>query len=138
MNMANTEPSTLGLCRYIVRIPSAALPNGPVTSDIRNTTSAIEASDIFALAASLATGLIFGVAPARRAVRTEPHGALRGMAAGNAHRPWAARDLLLAVQVASEIREIPDRCGRVRRRSHGRGSLKIAPDAVKGADRRAA
>src|SRR6185295_10222392 len=42
-----SEPSTLGLCRYIVRIPSILLPNGPVPSDIRNTTNAIESSDVF-------------------------------------------------------------------------------------------
>ncbi|HEY0073711.1 MAG TPA: rhamnogalacturonan lyase B N-terminal domain-containing protein [Abditibacteriaceae bacterium] len=45
-----TEPDTLGLCRYIVRIPSDKLPNGPTPSDIRNNTGAIEASDIFRLA----------------------------------------------------------------------------------------
>jgi len=45
-----TEPDTLGLCRYIVRIPSTLLPNGPVPSDIRNTVSTVESSDIFALA----------------------------------------------------------------------------------------
>ena len=45
-----SEPDTLGLCRYIVRIPSTLLPNGPTPSDIRNTTTTIESGDIFALA----------------------------------------------------------------------------------------
>ncbi|MDQ3812641.1 MAG: polysaccharide lyase family protein, partial [Armatimonadota bacterium] len=45
-----TEPDTLNLVRYIVRIPSSLLPNGPTPSDIRNNTGAIEASDIFGLA----------------------------------------------------------------------------------------
>lgn len=45
-----TEPSTLGLCRYIVRIPSNLLPNGPAPSDIRNNTGAIESGDIFGMA----------------------------------------------------------------------------------------
>lgn len=45
-----TEPDTLGLCRYIVRIPSNLLPNGPAPSDIRNNTGAIESSDIFGMA----------------------------------------------------------------------------------------
>ncbi|HZI31775.1 MAG TPA: rhamnogalacturonan lyase B N-terminal domain-containing protein, partial [Candidatus Binatia bacterium] len=45
-----TEPDTLGLCRYIVRIPSDLLPNGPAPSDIRNNTGAIESSDIFGMA----------------------------------------------------------------------------------------
>lgn len=44
-----TEPDTLGLCRYIVRIPSTLLPNGPTPSDIRNTVSTVESSDVFAL-----------------------------------------------------------------------------------------
>jgi rhamnogalacturonan endolyase len=43
------EPDTHGLCRYIVRIPSRLLPNGPAPSDIRNTTRTVEADDIFAL-----------------------------------------------------------------------------------------
>lgn len=45
-----TEPDTLGLCRYIVRIPSNLLSNGPTPSDIRNNTGAIESSDIFGMA----------------------------------------------------------------------------------------
>jgi rhamnogalacturonan endolyase len=45
-----TEPSTLGLCRFIVRVPSTLLPNGPEPSDIRNNTGSIEASDIFGMA----------------------------------------------------------------------------------------
>jgi len=45
-----SEPSTLGLTRYILRVPIAALPNGPVPSDIRNNTGAIESGDIFGLA----------------------------------------------------------------------------------------
>lgn len=45
-----TEPDTLGLCRFIVRIPSTLLPNGPPPSDIRGNTGAIEASDVFGMA----------------------------------------------------------------------------------------
>jgi rhamnogalacturonan endolyase len=45
-----TEPNIHGLVRYIVRIPQATLPNGPVPSDIRNTVSTIESGDVFALA----------------------------------------------------------------------------------------
>ena len=45
-----TEPSTLGLARFIVRVPIAALPNGPVPSDIRNNTGAIESGDVFGMA----------------------------------------------------------------------------------------
>lgn len=44
-----TEPDTLGLCRYIVRIPSTLLPNGPTPSDIRNNIGAIESGDVFGL-----------------------------------------------------------------------------------------
>jgi rhamnogalacturonan endolyase len=45
-----TEPDTLGLARFIVRVPIAALPNGPTPSDIRNNTGAIESGDIFGMA----------------------------------------------------------------------------------------
>jgi rhamnogalacturonan endolyase len=45
-----TEPDTLGLCRFIVRIPEALLPNGPAPSDIRNNIGAIESADIFGMA----------------------------------------------------------------------------------------
>lgn len=56
---------------------------------------------LFALAASLVTGLIFGIAPARRAVQSDPNRSLRGSAPGKSrqHR-WAGRDFLLAGQVA--------------------------------------
>lgn len=45
-----SEPNVHGLVRYIVRIPSALLPNGPVPSDIRDNTGAIESGDVFGLA----------------------------------------------------------------------------------------
>ncbi|MEO7493861.1 MAG: rhamnogalacturonan lyase B N-terminal domain-containing protein [Massilia sp.] len=45
-----SEPDTLGLARYIVRIPIAVLPNGPTPSNIRNNTGAIESGDIFGMA----------------------------------------------------------------------------------------
>jgi len=44
-----SEPDTLGLCRYILRIPVAKLPTGPIPSDIRNNTGAIESGDVFGL-----------------------------------------------------------------------------------------
>lgn len=44
-----SEPSTLNLARFIVRVPIAALPNGPAPSDLRGTTGAIESGDIFGL-----------------------------------------------------------------------------------------
>ena len=50
---------------------------------------------LFALAASLLTGIVFGVAPARRAVCTDPNGALREKRAGR-----ISRDFLLVAQVA--------------------------------------
>ena len=43
------EPDTLGLCRYIVRLPAPMLPDGPTPSDIRATTRTVESGDIFAL-----------------------------------------------------------------------------------------
>jgi rhamnogalacturonan endolyase len=44
-----TEPDTLGLCRYILRLQQGKLPNGPTPSDIRNNTGAIESGDIFGM-----------------------------------------------------------------------------------------
>jgi rhamnogalacturonan endolyase len=44
------EPQVHALVRYILRVPIAVLPNGPVPSDIRNNAGAIEASDVFKLA----------------------------------------------------------------------------------------
>jgi len=44
-----SEPDTLNLARFIVRIPIRLLPNGPAPSDIRGNTGAIEAHDIFGL-----------------------------------------------------------------------------------------
>lgn len=44
------EPDTVGLCRYILRLSSANLPNGPTASDIRNNTGPIEAHDVFGMA----------------------------------------------------------------------------------------
>ncbi len=45
-----TEPSTLNLARFIVRVPIAALPNGPTPSDLRGNTGAIESGDVFGMA----------------------------------------------------------------------------------------
>ena len=45
-----TEPDIHNLVRYILRLQIAKLPNGPTPSDIRNTTTTVESSDIFALA----------------------------------------------------------------------------------------
>ncbi|MFP5393628.1 MAG: rhamnogalacturonan lyase B N-terminal domain-containing protein [Gammaproteobacteria bacterium] len=44
-----SEPDTLNLARFIVRVPIDALPNGPAPSDLRGTTGAIESGDIFGL-----------------------------------------------------------------------------------------
>jgi len=44
-----TQEPSLGLVRYIVRIPSSLLPSGPNPSDIRNNIGAIESSDIFGM-----------------------------------------------------------------------------------------
>jgi rhamnogalacturonan endolyase len=43
---ASAEP-TVGELRWITRLQSAKLTNGPIPSDIRNTTNAIESSDVF-------------------------------------------------------------------------------------------
>jgi rhamnogalacturonan endolyase len=43
------EPDTLNLARYIVRVPIKVLPNGPKPSDLRGSTGAIEAHDVFGM-----------------------------------------------------------------------------------------
>lgn len=43
------EPNTLNLARFILRVPIAALPNGPVPSDLRGTTTTVESGDVFGL-----------------------------------------------------------------------------------------
>ncbi len=55
---------------------------------------------LFALAASLLSGLVFGLAPARQAARTDPNAALKGVAAEVGRRRWSLRDALVVVQVA--------------------------------------
>lgn len=45
-----SEPDTEGLCRYILRIPSTLLPNGPAPSDVRNHTGTLESGDIYTMA----------------------------------------------------------------------------------------
>src|SRR5437763_3101683 len=42
----SSEPS-VGECRWITRLQSSKLSNGPAPSDIRNTTNSIESSDVF-------------------------------------------------------------------------------------------
>jgi rhamnogalacturonan endolyase len=44
-----SEPDTLNLARFIVRVPIARLPNGPAPSDLRGNTGAIESGDVFGL-----------------------------------------------------------------------------------------
>jgi rhamnogalacturonan endolyase len=44
-----SEPDTLNLARFIVRVPIARLPNGPAPSDLRGNTGAIESGDVFGM-----------------------------------------------------------------------------------------
>ncbi len=53
---------------------------------------------LFTGAVSILSSLLFGLAPAQRAWRTDPNPALKGAPAGSL-RKWALRDLLLPVQV---------------------------------------
>lgn len=56
----STEPDTLGLCRFIVRMPSTLVPNGPTPSDIRNTDTTVESGDIFGFSATNANVALRG------------------------------------------------------------------------------
>ena len=55
---------------------------------------------LFACAAALATGILFGIGPARYALNADPALHLKGPATPRSGRRWAARDILLPVQIA--------------------------------------
>ncbi len=55
---------------------------------------------LFASAATLITGILFGIGPARHAWKTGPAPRLKGSAGSPSGRRWAARDVLLPVQIA--------------------------------------
>lgn len=55
-----TEPDTLGLCRYIMRIPNSVLPNGPTPSNILPTDMTVESSDVFGFSGSNANVALRG------------------------------------------------------------------------------
>ncbi len=55
---------------------------------------------LFTFAIAVATGILFGVGPARRAWRADPALSLKGLGAPVSGRRWSGRDLLLPVQIA--------------------------------------
>ena len=55
---------------------------------------------LFASAAALVTGLLFGIAPARRAWKVDPASALKGSTGSVSTGRWSTRDILLPLQVA--------------------------------------
>ena len=55
---------------------------------------------LFACAAALATGLLFGIGPARHAWKADPALHLKGTATARSGHRWAARDVLLPAQIA--------------------------------------
>jgi predicted permease len=54
----------------------------------------------FAGGAALLTGLLFGIAPARRAWKVDPAADLKNSAGSGSGRHWSTRDVLLPIQVA--------------------------------------
>lgn len=54
----------------------------------------------FACAAALFTGLLFGIASARRAWRADPAADLKAQSGSGSGRRWSTRDLLLPIQIA--------------------------------------
>ena len=54
----------------------------------------------FAFTAALLTGLLFGIAPARRAWIVDPAADLKSQSGSLSGRRWSARDILLPIQVA--------------------------------------
>lgn len=55
---------------------------------------------LFSFVAALVTGILFSLGPALRAAKADPAMSLKGLAAPVSGRRWAARDLLLPVQIA--------------------------------------
>src|SRR5580704_2960125 len=55
---------------------------------------------LFAFGAAIATGLLFGIAPARAAWKVDPAANLKGSAGITSGRRWSTRDVLLPIQVA--------------------------------------
>jgi predicted permease len=55
---------------------------------------------LFAFAAAVATGLLFGIGPASRAWKADPALSLKGLATPVSGRRWAVRDVLLPMQIA--------------------------------------
>ena len=55
---------------------------------------------LFAFIAAVATGILFGVGPARRGWKTDPALSLKGAASPVSGLRWNARDVLLPIQVA--------------------------------------
>jgi predicted permease len=55
---------------------------------------------LFASVVALLTGLLFGIAPARRAWKVDPASALKGSAGSMSAGRWSTRDILLPIQVA--------------------------------------
>jgi predicted permease len=53
-----------------------------------------------ALGLSIVSGFLFGAAPLRQILRTDPHEAIKAGARSTAERHWAFRDLLVAAQIA--------------------------------------
>ena len=55
---------------------------------------------LFALTAAVLTGIAFGIAPARQGWKADPAMGMKGWEAPRSRRRWAARDVLLPVQLA--------------------------------------
>ncbi|HEY6358990.1 MAG TPA: FtsX-like permease family protein, partial [Vicinamibacterales bacterium] len=89
----------LGIAAGAARALSAWRP--PVDVPIQFDVMADMRVFCFALAVATVAGLLFGLAPALKASRTDAQAALKGLAEGSGgRRRWAMRDVLVAAQVA--------------------------------------
>jgi predicted permease len=89
----------LGIAAGVARALSAWRP--PVDVPIQFDVTADVRVFAFALAVATAAGLLFGLAPALKASRTDAQATLKGLVpSSGGRRRWAMRDLLVAVQVA--------------------------------------
>jgi len=81
----------------------AAITNLPISAELPVQFAVQPKPEVYVFAAflALATGLLFGIIPARQVWRTDPNYVLKASdTTGLKHRRFALRDILLAVQIA--------------------------------------
>lgn len=91
----------LGIALWTLHVMIATIAQGAGVVDLRATIDLQVL--IFALLVSLLTGAIFGLTPALRLVRTDPHSALRDQGGGAASGGVPLRKALIVFQVSATV-----------------------------------